>query len=377
MAKKLIQTNVDELKEGMILGENLYDSFGNILLGDGIVLKKSYIVKIRGLNIAKVCIKEKSLSSQSSEQEQYTKDSYLIETRMEAKKFVDESMQSLDFNGALAQQAVTIVRKLIDELIENDEIIISLGSLRRVDDYTLEHSVNVCILSLVIGMSIGIDYDELMDLGIGAILHDIGKMLVPKHILNKPGLLTVDEYKIVKKHTTYGYDILKKSSEISKIAAEVALNHHERLDGNGYPSGKKEDQISIYSRIVAVCDVYDALTSDRVYKKKIEAHKALEYICKMVNIQFDNEIVKVLLKCIGIYPLGCVVKLNTNEIGVVVDLNKIDISKPVVRILLDRSGKIVRNYFEVDTNRNPDIEVKNVFPKFEGNLNLLGFNINN
>lgn len=377
MAKKLIQTNVEELKEGMILGENLYDSFGNILLGDGIVLKKSYIVKIRGLNIAKVYIKEKSPSSQSSEQEQYTKDPYLIETRTEAKKFVDESMQRLDFNGALAQQAIAIVRKLIDELIENDEIIISLGSLRRVDDYTLEHSVNVCILSLVIGMSIGIDHDELMDLGIGAILHDIGKMLIPKHILNKPGLLTVDEYKIVKKHTTYGYDILKKSSKISKRAAEVALNHHERLDGNGYPSGKKEGQISIYSRIVAVCDVYDALTSDRVYKKKIEAHKALEYICKMVNIQFDNEIVKILLKCIGIYPLGCVVKLNTNEIGVVVDLNKIDISKPVVRILLDRNGKIVRNYFEVDTNRNPDIEVKNVFPKFEGNLNLLGFNINN
>lgn len=373
MVNKLIKTNVEELNEGMILGENLYDSFGNILLGEDIVLKKSYIVKIKGLNIAKVYIKEESIGRLNYEKIQNTKDPYLKETRLEAKKFVEEAMQKLDFNGALAEQALAIVIKLIDELIENEEIIISLGKLRKIDDYTLEHSVNVCILSLIIGISMELNYDGLMDLGVGAILHDIGKMLIPKEILNKPGALTVEEYEIVKKHTTYGYEILKKSNKISEIAAEVALCHHERLDGNGYPLGKKVNRISTYSRIVAICDVYDALTSDRIYKKKIEAHKALEYICKMVYTQFDIEIVKVLLSCIGIYPLGSLVKLNTNEVGLVVDLNKIDASKPVVRILLDRNGKSVKNYFEVDTNRNPDIKVKNVLPKFEGNLNFTKF----
>lgn len=364
-------TDVDDLKEGMILGENLYDSFGNILLSDGIFLKKSYILKIKEYDISKVYIKDSSFKKYTYYEDKGIKDPYLLETRLEAKKFVKEAMEKIYLDDSLSKKALRVVNKLIEELISNDEIVISLGKLREIDDYTLEHSVNVCIVSLFIGMTMGIDHKDLINLGIGAILHDIGKMMIPKSILNKPGSLTIDEYKIIKNHTTYGYDILKKSKRISEVAAQVALNHHERLDGNGYPLGKKENQINIYSKIVAISDVYDALTSDRVYKKKVEAHKALEYICKMVNIQFDNEIVKRLISCIGIYPLGSIVKLNTNELGLVVDINKIRPSKPVVRILLDEKGKKPNNYLEVDTNRNPTIKITSVLPKYDGNLKSL------
>lgn len=368
MGKK---TSINDLKEGMILGENLYDSFGNILLSDGIVLKKSYIVKIKGLDISKVKIKNSSFKKYRCKEDKAIKDPYLLETRLEAEKFVKEAMGNIYLNDVLAKKALKVVNKLIEELIENEEIVISLDKLRKIDDYTLEHSVNVCILSLVIGITMGIEYKELVDLGLGAILHDIGKMMVPKSILNKPGPLTINEYKIIKNHTTYGYDILKNNKIISEKAAQVALNHHERLDGNGYPLGKKEKQINLYARIVAISDVYDALTSDRVYKKKIEAHKALEYICKMVGTQFDNEIVKKLISCIGIYPMGSIVKLNTNEIGLVVDINKIRPTKPIIRIILDEKGNRLQNYIEVDTNRNLDIRIADVFPKFDGNLKFL------
>lgn len=368
MHSGLTRIDVNELKEGMVLGENLYDSLGNILLGDGIILKKSYIVKIRTLNISKIWIKENIITKEIKEAQH--NDPYLFETRLEAKKFMKDAMQGFYLNGTIIEKVLEIVNKLIEELLESDEIVISLGKLRTIDDYTLEHSVNVCIMSLILGLSYGFKYEELMDLGVGAILHDIGKMLIPQEILNKPGALTIEEYEIVKNHTTYGYEILKKSEEISDIAAEVALCHHERLDGNGYPLGKKSEQIRIYSRIVAICDVYDALTSNRVYKKGIAPHKALEYICKMVNTQFDNELVKRLLNCVKIYPVGSVVRLNTNELGLVVDISKANPSKPIVRILLDEKGNKVINYLEVDTNRNLGIQITNVFPRFEGRLSF-------
>ncbi|WP_432665896.1 HD-GYP domain-containing protein [Wukongibacter baidiensis] len=366
MSSRLTKIDVDELKEGMILGENLYDSLGNILLGDGITLRETYIVKIKTLDISNVWIKNK-LPIKEMKKENHS-DPYLLETRLEAKRFIADTMQEFYLNGAVVEKVLEIVNKLIEELLENDEIVISLGKLRTIDDYTLEHSVNVCIMSLVIGLSYGFEYEELVDLGVGAILHDIGKMLIPQEILNKPGALTVEEYEIVKNHTTYGYDILKKSEGISGIAAEIALSHHERPDGNGYPLGRKAEQIRIYSKIVAICDVYDALTSDRVYKKGIVPHKALQYICKMVDTQFDNELVKKLLNCVKIYPVGSLVRLNTNELGLVVDISKINPSKPIVRILLDEKGNKVTNYLEVDTNKNLGIQITNVFPKFEGRL---------
>lgn len=349
MSIGLIKIGVNELKEGMILGENLYDSLGNILLGDGIALRETYIVKIKTLDISKVWIKDKLPIKEIKKEK--PNDPYLLETRSEAKRFMAEAMQEFYLNGAIVEKVLAIVNKLIEELLENDEIVISLGKLRTIDDYTLEHSVNVCIISLVIGLSYGFKYDELVDLGVGAILHDIGKMLIPQKILNKPGALTIDEYEIVKNHTIYGYDILKKSDSVSDIAAEIALCHHERPDGKGYPLGRKAKQVRIYSKIVAICDVYDALTSDRVYKKGIVPHKALEYICRMVDTQFDNELVKKLLNCVKIYPVGSLVRLNTNELGLVVDISKINPSKPIVRILLDEKGNRAGNYLEVDTNK--------------------------
>lgn len=369
MDNGLKKITVDELKTGMILGQSIYDSSGNILLSEGIKIKDTYISKIRDLGIGEVLIKDSLVEDSTYKIKYYNnveKTINIENTRREAKRFIEKTMNKIYFDSNIdIEKLIKIISNIIDDLLSNDEIVINLEDLRKVDNYTFEHSVNVCILSLIIGISLGYSYDELLDLGIGAILHDIGKMLIPQEILNKPGTLTKLEYDIVKKHTEYGYEILKKNKFISETAAKVALYHHERPDGCGYPEGKSSNEIHNYSKIVAIADVYDALTSDRVYKSKIEVHEALNYIITMIDSQFDSEIVKKFVNCIGIYPIGSVVKLNTNEIGLVVDINKFKPNKPIVRILVGNDGKRITEYLEVDINKNPDIAITTLIKKVQ------------
>ncbi|WIF95236.1 HD-GYP domain-containing protein [Caminicella sporogenes] len=372
MDNRTSKINVENVKAGMILGQNIYDNNGNILLSKGIKIRDSYLKKIKDLGIDEILIvnEEKDNSCSNYCRTMYHDNSHkkiiFEKTRREAKDFIEKTMKKIYFDNNIdVERLKSIVSNILDNLLSNDEVIISLENLRKVDDYTFEHSVNVCILSLVIGISLGYSYDELLDLGIGAILHDIGKMMVPKEILNKPGPLTAEEYDIVKKHTIYGYEIIKKNSLISEIAAQVVLSHHERPDGCGYPQGKSLDDMHCYSKIVAIADVYDALTSNRTYKSKVDAYEALEYIRTMAGSQFDKEIVKEFIKCIGIYPVGSIVRLNTNEVGLVVDINKFKPNKPIVRILIGNDGRKVTDYIEVDINKNPDVAITSLIHEYK------------
>lgn len=361
MDKKTIKVNIDKLEADMILGEDIYDQRGNILLSAGIKIKDSYIDKIMDTGILEVKIIEtigELPFINSMKDEGHKKISLLYEIKTDAKKLIQKNMEKLFYNEKIdIKNIVEIVSKIIDELMENDEIVISLGHLRSVDDYTFEHSVNVCVLSLLIGISIGYEKKDLMDLGMGAILHDIGKMLIPQDIINKPGPLTPKEYEVVKKHTTYGFQIIKNNKNISQLSADIVLYHHERIDGLGYPRGKKGNELNVFAKIVAICDVYDALTSNRVYKKKIEPFNALTYIKRMTNIQFDSEIVNKFINCIGIYPLGSTVKLNTQEVGIVIGTNEVNPREPIVRIIVDKYGKKINNDMEIDIHKSSNIYV--------------------
>ncbi len=358
----------DKLKAGMVLGENIYDKEGNILLSEGIILKDSYIKKIQNLNIDKINIRVFNLESVSHNSNiDYIKTYEDIEflshkTKLEAKEIIKTTMEKISFKTSEieTEKIMIVVNKIVEDLLTNDSILMNLDRLRNVDDYTFEHSVNVCVLALVLGIKLGYNKEDLVELGIGAILHDIGKMLIPNEILNKPGPLTHEEYEIVKNHTTYGYDVLKKNSNISLVAAEVALCHHERPDGNGYPKGVKSNKIHTYSKIVAISDVYDALTSNRVYKNKIEPVKALEYIVSMSGTQFDSDLVYKFIECVGIYPLGSLVELNTKEVGIVIGINKKYPEKPVIRVLVDSFGNKISDHFEVDTSKNLDVEILSI-----------------
>jgi HD-GYP domain-containing protein (c-di-GMP phosphodiesterase class II) len=198
----------------------------------------------------------------------------------------------------------------------------------------------------------GYDEEKLKELGIGAMLHDVGKTRIPIEILNKPGGLTDEEFEIIKKHTNIGYEILKKSNMLSTYASYIALTHHERYDGKGYPLGLKGNEVHEFARIVSVADVYDAITSDRVYKRRIKINEAVEYLIGMGDHQFDYNIVRNFIEHVTIYPPGTCVLLNTGDKAIVVDINRKYPNRPIVRILADREGQIPKEPVEIDLTTN-------------------------
>jgi HD-GYP domain-containing protein (c-di-GMP phosphodiesterase class II) len=248
-----------------------------------------------------------------------------------------------------------MVNKILDELLENEDILYSLSEIKHVDDYTFEHSVNVCILSLITGIGLGFDINNLRDLGTGAILHDIGKLCIPREILKKPSQLTVEEFEEIKKHTYLGYEILKKSGNISLAASYIAFGHHERYDGSGYPLQLKKENIQLYSRIVAIADVYDALTSDRVYRKRLKPHEVYDYITSLGVHHFDPRVVESFVRYVTVYPAGTGVLLNTRERAVVVRNNRNFPTRPVVRIIYDERMKKKAIFKEIDLSKESSI----------------------
>lgn len=360
---------VDDLKIGMVLGQDITDEMGNTLLAKGMELRNTYIGQIEKLNFKQVLIS--TISKVDFPNETEIEEIHNIghsdlerltiiseETRQDAKKVINACMEKvLEDSPIGVEKIVLIVNQIIDEILKSEEVTFNLAELRLVDDYTFEHSVNVGVLSIITGISVGLNKVELVELGMGAILHDIGKMLIPKEILNKPGILTDEEFNIIKKHTVRGFEVLSKIKDVSLKAANVALYHHERYDGKGYPEMLESKDTHIYSKIVAIADVFDALTSDRVYSKKISPYKAMEYIISMSEAHFDRVVIAKFAKFVGYYYRGQMVKLNTGEVALI---SKKHQSKPVVRVVLDNCGKKVNNYYEIDLAKNPSVLVNSI-----------------
>ncbi len=357
----------DKLESGMVLGETLYDHGGNILLSKGIELRHAYIEKIIHLgmetilisDVSKYIFEESGFSVVDPVLNMVNRDIIIAETRSDAVNLTRGFMADLGGSAAApnVDKMLLVVNQIIDEILKNDEIAFNLGDLKSVDDYTFEHSVNVCVLALLSGISLGFKKVALVELGIGAILHDIGKILIPQDVLNKPGLLDDEEFDTVKRHARLGFDVLNRMKGVSQASAAVALYHHERHDGNGYPNGMAGCEIPLYSRIVAIVDVFDALTSDRVYSKKISPYKAMEYVISMVDAHFDTEVVKRFTRQIGFFYKGLYLELNTGELAVVVTAQH---ARPVVRVLKDARGMDVTNHYEIDLLKNPTVHIKNI-----------------
>jgi len=368
---------IETLEAGMVLGETLYDHGGNVLLSKGIELRHAYIEKIANLNletvlisdISKYIFEEPTLSVVDPVLNMVNRDIIVSETRKDATNLVRDFMSAM--GGLTGTQNIDklllVVNQIIEEILKNDEIAFNLGDLKSVDDYTFEHSVNVCVLSLLSGISLGLKKVALVELGIGAILHDIGKILIPQEVLNKPGLLDDEEFDVVKRHARLGYEVLSRIRGVSQASADVALYHHERVDGNGYPNSLQGEGIPLYCRIVAMADVFDALTSDRVYSKKISPYKAMEYVVSMVDAHFDREVVKRFARQIGFLYKGLHLELNTGELAVVVAVQH---ARPVVRVLRDARGMDVASHYEIDLMKNPGVQIRTILcPEEYMNMN--------
>lgn len=341
---------LEKVKEGLVLGKTIYTSDGNVLLSAGMRLKESYIKRLKELNVNYIYVEDNISQDISIE------DVISDETRFEARLSIRNAMDSVKLGEKLNTKSIrNVVSNIVDDILEKNDIITNLVDIRSTDDYVFCHSVNVCVLSVLNGVTLGYDREKLKQLGMGAILHDVGKTKVSQEILSKPDVLSNEEYEAVKLHTNYGYDILSESDEFSIYSKYIALTHHERVDGSGYPLGLKGDEIHEFSKIVSIADVYDALTSDRVYRKSVRISDAVDYLIGMSNHIFDYEFVKSFLEQITVYSIGTVVSLNTGEKAIVVDINKDIRNRPVVRIIEDNEGNILDSFFEIDLTKTNSV----------------------
>lgn len=213
--------------------------------------------------------------------------------------------------------ASDMIDNIVDSVLHNSNALVSLSKLQRQDDYTFRHSVNVSTLSVVFGRHLGLEEDMLRDLGLAGFLHDIGKQFLPPNLINRPRGLSPEEFALVQRHVQLGYEQIADNPHISDLAKLGVLDHHERYDGSGYPNHKSGEEISLLGRILAIVDVYDAITSNRNYKEAITPHSALSKVYKMRGSAFFPNLVESFIQAMGIYPAGSLVKLNTGHLGVV------------------------------------------------------------
>ncbi len=322
------------LKPGMILAKDimLYNcsNFSTLLLTKGQILNNTYIKRIAYHEIEGVYIESEAFADIDAES--YIDDKITSKSLTQIKDiYYDFKMSSGKITTTNIKKLSSIVDSLITELLSKEDLSFNVIDFRNHDSYTFQHCLNVAVLSISTGISLNLSEHKLHDLGMAGLLHDIGKMTIPIEILNKPGKLTVEEYEIMKTHPINAVELLR--NYVSNDVLRAIECHHEKLDGTGYPYGKKVNNIHYYGKILAVCDVYDALTSDRSYRKTAFPSEVIEYIMGCGDTHFDYEILKHFIKIIVAYPIGTFVKLSNGKLAVVVKNYTENIMRPLIRMV--------------------------------------------
>ncbi|MBM7586200.1 putative nucleotidyltransferase with HDIG domain [Bacillus pakistanensis] len=365
---RLISTRT--LKPGMILATTVYNGQGQALIQEKVSITERMIRRLKELEVQYVYIEDR-LSSGIK-----VKEAVPYAVRQEAVNTIEETFRKinnhqLSINAVALEKSADEFKVIIDTVLKeiklNDELITILTDVFTYDSYIVHHSFNVTIYTLAIGMELKLPPKQLEMLGLGAILHDIGKMLVPEDILMKPDKLTIDEFSEVKKHSQHGFNILRQLHSVSLIVAHCAFQHHERLDGSGYPRGIKGEDIHPFAKIIAVADVFDAMTSNRVYRRAMLPHEALEVLYAGAGTLFDKNVVEAFRHSVAIYPNGLVVILSDGRKGIVSKQNKGLADRPVLRIIEENQIELLTPY-ELDLKTNLDLVIHDFDAEYESNL---------
>lgn len=262
-----------------------------------------------------------------------------VELRIRTRSYIDGLFNDVRMGTSLdTNTAKAVVNEMVETISEDASAALWLTNLKNAHEYTAQHCINVSVLSILLSDHLGFTSDQIKLIGLGAMLHDVGKMYTPVEILDKPGPLTPEEWEIMKRHPSDGFKIMKETGEIPEPSLQIIRYHHERISGNGYPDGLKGDQVSTAILISAIADVYDALTSDRIYHQGIPANKALNAMYRLAPTDFGKNLVEEFIKCIGIYPVGSVVELASGDVGVVMTSDPGNKLRPVVMLVRDSGG---------------------------------------
>lgn len=295
-----------------------------------------------------------------------------IEEEIEvAKELREDVFQAIDGIMQNAQEgekpdlsgAKAAVSRMTESILRSPDAFMWLRSLKNKDTYTYAHCIDSSALSIAFGRNLGLAKQQLEDLGTGALLFDVGKMRVPTELLSKPGPLSDDEFELVREHVAHSVRIMEDAGGISKEAIEIAATHHERFDGSGYPRGLKGGEIPALGRMAGIVDVYDAITSETVYRRAIPPHEAVRRLYAWRGSLFQEELVEVFIQTLGTYPTGSVVELTTGEVGIVISQNRLRRLRPRVMIILDKdkqpygAGPVVDLIKETEDQHGSPLEI--------------------
>ncbi|UNC91626.1 HD-GYP domain-containing protein [Candidatus Contubernalis alkaliaceticus] len=354
--------SLDSAQPGMVLGKTISGSAGQVLLHARVKIKPQYLTYLKRLGVNYIYVEDSRMD------DVVLCDVISEDTRREACSLIKDCMKEVKSSkiqkkglNVKGEKILQTVSKIVEELLDNKEMLAQLMDIRCKDDYKFAHSVNCCVLATLVAVKMKYDTASLKSLATGALLHDIGLAAVPENILQKPGDLTNDEYETIKNHPFYGYEIFKKTSFFSSVSGAIILQHHERYQGKGYPQGLRGKNINPLAQILAVADVYDALTSDRPYRKAFQPHQAVEMLFSWGGELFDLNILNHFLANIAAYPVGFHVFLNNGESGLVIANTPGFTLRPVVRILY--TGEDLASHpapYDIDLSRVLDLTIVKV-----------------
>ena len=342
---------INFLSENAELAKTILGHNGEVLLQSGIKLTPQYILKLDQLGICGAYVEDDlsegiEITSAISE-----------ELRSECIKRVSMIYNSPAPKNNAESRANTnkmsiIAEQIVDEILLRKDSVLNLIDIKTYDTYTYFHSVNVAVLSVLIGVGMDITRKNLVELAYSSLMHDIGKIFISNDIINKPGKLTDDEYAILKNHSQDGYDHIRKTFKIPERVARGVVDHHEKVDGTGYPSGKKSGEISLFGRIVSVADVYDALVSDRPYRNGIFPVEALEYIHGGVGVSFDYDVVLTFSKYVAPFPIGTCIMLSDGSSGIVEkNIDHLPL-RPLIRVFKNPKGEPITQPYSLDLSES-------------------------
>ena len=357
--RKYMSTRV--IKPGMILEQTIADRADRVLIARGTQLDEYLIESMRKMGITGVYIRTGVIEDKDTEEQpvitaqvqqkidqRQVKDRAKVHLSESVKKRVAEGIQYL-YQDTESSNFMDVTKSITNDLVkaidDNDAIAVDISALKVSDEYTFKHSVDVATMAMIVSRQYGFNDEQVRQIGVSGLLHDIGKSRIPTEVLNKAQKLTDEEFALIKKHSLLGYEILKDKPELSNAVKMGVLQHHEKINGSGYPMGVTEEQIHIFAKIIAVTDIYDALVTERPYKKAFTPRNAVEMIMAMTG-ELDLQVMQSFLESVILYPVGTNVDLSNGEKARVVANNPKFVLRPTVVGL--NSGRV----YELSTDLN-------------------------
>lgn len=345
---------IDRVKPGEILGKSILAFDGKILLNQGTILNSSYMNKIKEMGVYYIYVIDDELEDVE------VNDNFLVDLKRSAMNSISNIMKNtlLIKDRKEGIEVIKTLEDLIQYIAENADINKSLNDIQTHNNQRYVHCVEVCVMSIFLGKTMKLKREQLKELGLAAILHDVGMAKISPKILEKNGGYSPEELLVLREHPHKGYEILKQNTGISETVLKSVLQHHERIDGKGYPKGLLGHQIHKYAKIIAVCDMYDLVTNNDNYKKSFKPYDAYELIIGGSSYIFDEEVVFSFRKTFSVYPLGSCVMLSNGIEGYVVKQNKNFPDRPVLRVTYDKDkGENIEPY-EIDLVEDINVVIK-------------------